>query len=574
MTRWLTVAVLVFFLICTVDAFARGGRGGGGGGRGGGGGGARMGGGGGGMSRPSPSMSRPGPSMSRSAPAARPAPASRPAQAAAPRPAGGAGARPAGGTAAARPAPARPAGGAARPATGNVGAARPGGASARPGGPPSAADLGNFLNMPQASGTGASGRASASQRPAGTQSKSFTTDRGTTITVGGGSKTGTTPGGATVGGAAGGVKIEGAGGNTYVKGAGAIGASKGDSAAVAGGSRAGIQTSGGASAARGTSVRAATDGTNSAIRAGSATGVRDAAGNAAANVRGGYANSSGYRQGASITGAKNQWGYTGVRGAAGFSNNGVGQIGAIGGIRGPGGNAIAAGRGATFANGQFVGGRAWTAVNGAYTRWGYFGGGYWGRYPGAWFPGKWALVGTAWATAGWATAGSYCGCSDEGMYYDYGENVTYEDGTVYYGEEAVASAEQYYDQASAIADAGAATEDTATEDAEWLPLGVFAIISEPDQTQTDKVVQLAINKEGAVRGNYQDFLTDKVTPVVGSVDKETQRVAMKLEGNDNLIVETGLYNLTNDEVPILIHVGADRQEARSLIRLHKPEGEE
>jgi hypothetical protein len=68
-------------------------------------------------------------------------------------------------------------------------------------------------------------------------------------------------------------------------------------------------------------------------------------------------------------------------------------------------------------------------------------------------------------------------------------------------------------------------------------------------------------------------VTDKVTPVVGAVDKATQRVALRLEGNDELILETGLYNLTNDEVPVLVHFGPDRQEARSLIRLKKPEDE-
>ncbi len=46
---------------------------------------------------------------------------------------------------------------------------------------------------------------------------------------------------------------------------------------------------------------------------------------------------------------------------------------------------------------------------------------------------------------------------------------------------------------------------------------------------------------------------------------------MKLEGNDSVIVETGLYNLTNDEVPVLVHFGADRQEGRTLIRLKQPE---
>ena len=38
-------------------------------------------------------------------------------------------------------------------------------------------------------------------------------------------------------------------------------------------------------------------------------------------------------------------------------------------------------------------------------------------------------------------------------------------------------------------------------------------------------------------------------PVIGAVDQKSQRMAMKLEGNDSLVVETGLYNLTNDEVP-------------------------
>ena len=38
------------------------------------------------------------------------------------------------------------------------------------------------------------------------------------------------------------------------------------------------------------------------------------------------------------------------------------------------------------------------------------------------------------------------------------------------------------------------------------PLGVFAVIAEPTQTQSDKVVQLAVNKEGVIRGNLQDSL--------------------------------------------------------------------
>ena len=85
------------------------------------------------------------------------------------------------------------------------------------------------------------------------------------------------------------------------------------------------------------------------------------------------------------------------------------------------------------------------------------------------------------------------------------------------------------------------------------------------------MVQLALNKEGVIRGNFQDFLTDKVVDVVGAVDKKTQRVAIRPEGADSSVVETGLYNLTNDEVPVFVHFGPERQEPRTFIRLQPPE---
>jgi hypothetical protein len=373
---------------------------------------------------------------------------------------------------------------------------------------PSSSQVSSFINTPQAGAKSSAGSPAAakSSSSGGPQSKSVTTPGGSTITVAGGGGSKQTAGGATVGGGAGAVKVEGAGGGTAVKAGGAAGISKGGQTAVAG---------------------------------------------------------------ASLAAARNQWGYTGAKAGAGASVNGRGQAAAIGGIRGPGGNAVTAGRGASFVNGQFVGGNTWRAVNGAYTRWGAFGPGWAGRYPGAWWPGKWTVATSAWAGALWGTAGGYCGCEGEGSYYDYGGNVTYDDGTVYYGEEAVASAEQYYDQAGQIAATGEAAENE-----DWLPLGVFAVITEPAQTQTDKVVQLALNKEGAIRGNLQDATTDKVIPVTGAVDKKTQRVAIKMEGNDSAVLETGLYNLTNDEVPVLLHFGPDRQEPRTLMRLQPPEDQQ
>jgi hypothetical protein len=314
-------------------------------------------------------------------------------------------------------------------------------------------------------------------------------------------------------------------------------------------------------------VAGATGGGNAAIRGGGATGIQGAGGNSAVNVRGGYADSAGNRAAGGATAVQGKNGYTAVNDRGGYASGGTSKIGSATAIRGPGGGAIAYGRGASFVNGQFVGGQAWRAVNGNFTHWHNFTPGWYARYPGCWWPGRWAVATTAWATVNWAIAGRYCGCSGDGVYYDYSQNVAYDQGTVYYGDQPVATAEQYYDEAEHLADAGKNSSDE-----QWLPLGVFAIVAE-GQTTTDKLVQLAVNKDGDIRGNYQDLLADKITPVIGSVDKETQRVAMKIEGNQSLVAETGLYNLTNDEVPVLIHFGTDRQETRTLIRLNEEEAQ-
>ncbi|MFO0905373.1 MAG: protocadherin [Pirellulales bacterium] len=258
----------------------------------------------------------------------------------------------------------------------------------------------------------------------------------------------------------------------------------------------------------------------------------------------------------------------GVRGGVkvtGPGGNSYTKVGGAAGVRGPYGNTIAAGRGASFVNGQFVGGKTWGAVNGNFHHWGYYGPGWAARYPGCWWPGRWAVAGGIWATAAWATAGAYCGCSGDGYYYDYDENMSYQDGNVYYGDQSLGTTEEYYNQTSQLAQQG---QDTSNED--WLPLGVYGLV-EDGATEAEKVIQLAVNKEGAIRGNYHDLLTDQVIPITGSVDKQTQKVAFRLEGKSQIVVETGLYNLTNDECPVLIHMGDERQASRVLVRLKQPE---
>jgi hypothetical protein len=175
----------------------------------------------------------------------------------------------------------------------------------------------------------------------------------------------------------------------------------------------------------------------------------------------------------------------------------------------------------------------------------------------------------AWYYPAWGAAAAWYGYAGEPVSYGYGETITYEDGNVYYGDQLAATAEQYYAQAGEIAAAGQTSQNE-----DWLPLGVFSVVKEKGQSDSDKVLQLALNKQGVVRGALYEKLTGKETTITGAVDKKSQRVAVAFEGNNAVVAEMGLYNLTENEVPALVHFGPDRHENRILVRLKQPEGQE
>ena len=96
-------------------------------------------------------------------------------------------------------------------------------------------------------------------------------------------------------------------------------------------------------------------------------------------------------------------------------------------------------------------------------------------------------------------------------------------------------------------------------------------MTKPDHTKSDVTLQLAVNKEGIIRGNYTDTVTNKTQQIHGSVDKKTQRVAFTVGDNTSTVVDTGIYNLTKDESPCVIHMGKDKTEQWLLVRLQKPD---
>jgi hypothetical protein len=161
----------------------------------------------------------------------------------------------------------------------------------------------------------------------------------------------------------------------------------------------------------------------------------------------------------------------------------------------------------------------------------------------------------------------------EPIYYDYGQggNVTYEDNSVYINGQQVASSEEFAQSAAALATVPPpASEDEAAK-VQWMPLGTFAVSTSQKETEPPYTMQLAVSKEGIVSGTFYNTQNDKSYTVQGQVDKETQRVAFRIGGSDAFVGETGLYNLTQNDAPLLVHFGADKTENWLLVRMEAPQ---
>ncbi len=191
-----------------------------------------------------------------------------------------------------------------------------------------------------------------------------------------------------------------------------------------------------------------------------------------------------------------------------------------------------------------------------------------------WARNHWWRHATWAAAAGWVAGSAYAEGSsyEEPIVYDYGDNVYYENESVYVQGKKVGTAEQYYDQASAIATGGQSAQ--AEPDANWLPLGVFAL-SQGNAPDTDMVLQLALSKEGVIKGTYYNTATDTVRPIKGMVDKKSQRAAWTFADgkNTDIIMETGLYNLTQDQTEALAHFGKEKTQQWLMVRLNQRENE-
>jgi hypothetical protein len=185
-----------------------------------------------------------------------------------------------------------------------------------------------------------------------------------------------------------------------------------------------------------------------------------------------------------------------------------------------------------------------------------------GAYYG-WKPTSYAAIGTFLGASAVAAQPNY-------LAYGNGGNVYYEGDNVVVNGTPDGTAEQYAQQALGFVAAAPAPEKTA--DAEWLPLGTFAVTRE-DVEDSQGMVELAIDKQGVIAGTYYNEASGASRPLKGTFDQKSQRVGIGFADGEkeDAALETGIYNLTQDEAPALLHFGTTQTTPVLLVRLKAPE---
>jgi hypothetical protein len=184
------------------------------------------------------------------------------------------------------------------------------------------------------------------------------------------------------------------------------------------------------------------------------------------------------------------------------------------------------------------------------------GGNYLGTGADLWRPAAWATLAN-WGDWRWSTP----------YYYDAG-------GYAYPLTTAESSPAYPYSttttQSQTVQMQPAQTPETAAAGGgDWLPLGVFAIIGDPNAAaQANHFIQLAVSRSGEIDGVLYNSLTDAAQDLIGTVNTATQMAYWSLDNQPGApVASTGIYNLTEDQTPINVHFADGSDQTWTLVRL-------
>lgn len=103
----------------------------------------------------------------------------------------------------------------------------------------------------------------------------------------------------------------------------------------------------------------------------------------------------------------------------------------------------------------------------------------------------------------------------------------------------------------------------------WQPLGVYSLV-EPGQKSSTTLFQLAINKDGIIKGNYMNQITNEKSPLQGALDKKSGQISWYVGNNPTTVFETNFQEIAKKDSKVVVQFGAEQTQQMALIRLPKP----
>jgi hypothetical protein len=203
---------------------------------------------------------------------------------------------------------------------------------------------------------------------------------------------------------------------------------------------------------------------------------------------------------------------------------------------------------------------------------------WYANHPNAWGYGN---VNNYWAGAPFGATAAWLGYSataaanpelsnNNTAVYTGDANPDFDDQTAQGTEPATG---EFFSPAAQAAALAASGQTELPSNADFLPLGVYSL-AQPNQQEASAMLQLAVSKEGVVRGSYYDVLSGQEHAIAGSIDKNTRRVAWSVAPNNKVFFETSLENLTKESGPVAVHFENGESRQWTLARYGSPESHE
>ncbi|PQO42229.1 hypothetical protein [Blastopirellula marina] len=166
----------------------------------------------------------------------------------------------------------------------------------------------------------------------------------------------------------------------------------------------------------------------------------------------------------------------------------------------------------------------------------------------------------AWAAASFgALTGWVAGMATAPVVYNYNQTTAYVEGN----DSQPTSSEAQTEEAQQLTQ----SSTPANADEDWLPVGVYALVQGNESTKAQMLMQISVSKSGQIGGSYYNVLSGNSQPLTGSLNKQTQKVAWTIAGNQKAVFQTDLQGLTQPETPVLVHYGQGETEQMTLVRM-------